>query len=495
MDDVCAVPARLARGDRPLPARPCRRIAVDADGGTRASRASPASSRERTCARLSRPFPAGIESPVPFYAAAAETVRYVGEPIAVVVARTRALAEDAAELVSVDYDPLDPVLDPVAAAQGDACVHDRSFHYGDVDEALARADLVVRETFTLPELQLHAGRVLRRRLRLVGGRADADRLGELPGPVHAARRGRGLARAPRRAAPAADAARLRRLVRHQVVGLHVRRPDRARCPLARRARAVDRGSARAPRGQRSLDEARDRDRSGLHDRRGADRPSLRRDRGRRRLRPRPRARDALPDARLALGRVPRARRGGPQPRRAHQHAALRPESRLRRAAALLRPRAHDGHRRRRLGLDPADVARRNLVPAEAMPYRTPSGGYYDGGDYARVPRGRARARPLRRAPRRRRRRRERRDASSGSGSRASSSRRSRTWGTSRSPRRPSSAPRGCRSRGTRRVPSSRSTRSGASPCGSPRPHRDRGTAPSARRSSPTSSASLPTTCT
>ena len=31
----------------------------------------------------------------------------------------------------------------------------------------------------------------------------------------------------------------------------------------------------------------------------------------------------------------------------------------------------------RLGLDPADVARRNLVPAESMPYRTPSGALYD----------------------------------------------------------------------------------------------------------------------
>jgi 2-furoyl-CoA dehydrogenase large subunit len=36
----------------------------------------------------------------------------------------------------------------------------------------------------------------------------------------------------------------------------------------------------------------------------------------------------------------------------------------------------------RLGLDPAELARRNLVPATAMPYRTPSGALYDSGDYA-----------------------------------------------------------------------------------------------------------------
>ena len=45
-------------------------------------------------ARLSRPFPAAIDSPVPHYAAAVGTARYVGEPLAVVVARDRYLAKD-----------------------------------------------------------------------------------------------------------------------------------------------------------------------------------------------------------------------------------------------------------------------------------------------------------------------------------------------------------------------------------------------------------------
>jgi len=99
---------------------------------------------------MSRPFPAGIDSPVPFYAAATGTARYVGEPLAVVVARDRYVAEDAAEHVHVDFEPLDLVLDPVAAASTDACIHDRRFHYGDVDDALARADLIVRETFRFP---------------------------------------------------------------------------------------------------------------------------------------------------------------------------------------------------------------------------------------------------------------------------------------------------------------------------------------------------------
>jgi 2-furoyl-CoA dehydrogenase large subunit len=97
-------------------------------------------------ARLSRPFPAGIPSPAPQYAAAVGTARYVGEPLAVVVARDRYVAEDAAELVGVDYEPLDPVVDPAVSE----AIHERRFHYGDVDEALASADCVVRTTFRVP---------------------------------------------------------------------------------------------------------------------------------------------------------------------------------------------------------------------------------------------------------------------------------------------------------------------------------------------------------
>ena len=36
---------------------------------------------------------------------------------------------------------------------------------------------------------------------------------------------------------------------------------------------------------------------------------------------------------------------------------------------------------RRLGLDPAGIRRRNLVRRADFPYRTPSGGLYDSGDY------------------------------------------------------------------------------------------------------------------
>ena len=48
-------------------------------------------------------------------------------------ARDRYLAEDALELIDIEYEPLDPVLDAEVAADTSACVSDRSFHYGDMD--------------------------------------------------------------------------------------------------------------------------------------------------------------------------------------------------------------------------------------------------------------------------------------------------------------------------------------------------------------------------
>jgi 2-furoyl-CoA dehydrogenase large subunit len=97
-------------------------------------------------AALSRPFPVGVDGARPYYAAAVETARYAGEPVAVVVAKDRYVAEDALELVEVDYEPLEPVLDP---AQGEV-VSEREFSYGDPDRAFARAELVVEGTFAFP---------------------------------------------------------------------------------------------------------------------------------------------------------------------------------------------------------------------------------------------------------------------------------------------------------------------------------------------------------
>ena len=61
----------------------------------------------------------------PRWALARERVRHVGEPVAIVVARSRDEALDAAELVAIDYAPLPAVIDARAAlAPGAQQLHD-----------------------------------------------------------------------------------------------------------------------------------------------------------------------------------------------------------------------------------------------------------------------------------------------------------------------------------------------------------------------------------
>ena len=66
--------------------------------------------------------PSGPETPRP--PLAAEEARFVGDPVALVLADSRYLAEDAVDLVRVDYEPLPAAVDyTVAAERGDVLVH------------------------------------------------------------------------------------------------------------------------------------------------------------------------------------------------------------------------------------------------------------------------------------------------------------------------------------------------------------------------------------
>jgi carbon-monoxide dehydrogenase large subunit len=97
-------------------------------------------------------------------ALAHEKVRFAGEAVAAVVAESRYRAEDAAEDVDVDWEPLDVVHDAEAAlSEGSRLVHEaagtnglvaRTFTHGEVDAALASASLVVGDRF---RFNRHAG--------------------------------------------------------------------------------------------------------------------------------------------------------------------------------------------------------------------------------------------------------------------------------------------------------------------------------------------------
>jgi 2-furoyl-CoA dehydrogenase large subunit len=105
---------------------------------------------EEFCANTD-PLLIGVDAPeVKRWALANGVVRYAGEWVAAVVADSRALAEDAAELVEVEYDPLPYVIDPEAALAADAplvhpahgsnVIYHRTFVWGEVEAAFAAAE-------------------------------------------------------------------------------------------------------------------------------------------------------------------------------------------------------------------------------------------------------------------------------------------------------------------------------------------------------------------
>ena len=110
--------------------------------------------------RLSDPFLTVVKTPIQQWALAVERVRYVGEPVALVVAENRYIAEDAGELVEVEYQPLEPVIDPEIACESSApLLHPeaktnqisvRDFSYGDTKAAFARADRRIATKVTFP---------------------------------------------------------------------------------------------------------------------------------------------------------------------------------------------------------------------------------------------------------------------------------------------------------------------------------------------------------
>ena len=146
IDDLSPVPGTMHLALVRSPFAHARIRGID----TAAALASPGTLAVLTGADLAsvgRPLGSVIRGATEHHAVAVEVARYAGEPVAVVVARDRYLAEDAAELVDVDYEPLDAVVDPQAAAEAGHVVSDRSFRYGDPEVAFAAAELVVRGRF------------------------------------------------------------------------------------------------------------------------------------------------------------------------------------------------------------------------------------------------------------------------------------------------------------------------------------------------------------
>ncbi len=113
-------------------------------------------------AKVTGPLPCFANPPVEQRCVALDRVRHVGEPVAIVAAESRYIAEDALELIEVDYEALPAVVDPEAAisATGDAVLHPergptnvalhRNFSFGPLKDDFANADVVIRRKLRWP---------------------------------------------------------------------------------------------------------------------------------------------------------------------------------------------------------------------------------------------------------------------------------------------------------------------------------------------------------
>lgn len=111
-------------------------------------------------AKVAGPIPSVVKARMKFNVCAFDKVRYMGEPVAVVVAENRYIAEDALELIEVDYEPLQGVAfleDAIAPGApllyeeaGSNIAQERTFRYGDPDGAFTGAARVFRHEYRYP---------------------------------------------------------------------------------------------------------------------------------------------------------------------------------------------------------------------------------------------------------------------------------------------------------------------------------------------------------
>ena len=104
------------------------------------------------------PTPKEHNAPIPpIWPLAKDKVRWVGEPVAIIVAKERYIAEDLVSLVDVEYDPLPVAIDPEKTLDPDApklyddwndnLLKRAVIKGGDIEKALSEADIVIKERF------------------------------------------------------------------------------------------------------------------------------------------------------------------------------------------------------------------------------------------------------------------------------------------------------------------------------------------------------------
>jgi carbon-monoxide dehydrogenase large subunit len=114
----------------------------------------------KEAAEVIGPVPAFCTEPVVEPAIAVEKVRYAGEAVVAVAAESRYIAEDALDLIEIEWEPLPAVTDALSAMRPDAplvhenlgsnVVYDHVFTFGDVEGDFAQADYVIKRRLRWP---------------------------------------------------------------------------------------------------------------------------------------------------------------------------------------------------------------------------------------------------------------------------------------------------------------------------------------------------------
>ena len=145
--------------------------------------------------RWSQPFVVGVKQPMQHWPLAVDRVRYAGEPVAVVIAQSRYLAEDALEAIVVEYRHLpavveiDAALDPASpvlhAGVGSNVVSERRFSYGEPALHVASAAHHVTVDVAFPRnscTPIECGVVLAEHLPMPDGRPSYSVCSNFMGP-------------------------------------------------------------------------------------------------------------------------------------------------------------------------------------------------------------------------------------------------------------------------------------------------------------------------
>ncbi len=104
------------------------------------------------------PFPLSLDINLDFYPMAKEKTLYYGEPVAVIIAKDDYVAEDAKELLQIDYEPLESIVSienainsgPIHPTLKSNVILDKTLVYGKFEYEIKKSPILIEERIRFP---------------------------------------------------------------------------------------------------------------------------------------------------------------------------------------------------------------------------------------------------------------------------------------------------------------------------------------------------------